>query len=85
LSRGVTYRQLALVHDWHIREETYRAALARLIETHRALPLAAAWGTGRSSSSDGQYFRAGGAGAAISDVNARHGNEPGVSFYTSVN
>jgi len=26
--RGVTYRQLALVHDWHIREESYRAALA---------------------------------------------------------
>lgn len=82
--RGVTYRQLALVHDWHIREETYRAALARLIEAHRALPLAAAWGAGRSSSSDGQYFRAGGAGAAISDVNARHGNEPGVSFYTHI-
>ena len=32
----------------------------------------------------GQYFRAGGTGAAIADVNARHGNEPGVSFYTHV-
>ena len=82
--RGVTYRQLALVHDWHIREETYRAALARLIEAHRALPLAAVWGAGRTSSSDGQYFRAGGAGAPSADVNARHGNEPGVSFYTHV-
>ena len=82
--RGVTYRQLALVHDWHIREETYRAALARLIEAHRALPLAAVWGAGRTSSSDGQYFRAGGVGAAIADVNARHGNEPGVSFYTHI-
>jgi TnpA family transposase len=42
------------------------------------------WGEGRTSSSDGQYFRAGGTGAAIADVNARHGNEPGVSFYTHV-
>ena len=82
--RGITYRQLALVHDWHIREESYRAALARLIDAHRALPLAAVWGEGRTSSSDGQYFRAGGTGAAIADVNARHGNEPGVSFYTHV-
>ena len=82
--RGVTYRQLALVHDWHIREETYRAALARLIEAHRALPLSAVWGAGRTSSSDGQYFRAGGTGTAIADVNARHGNEPGVSFYTHI-
>ena len=82
--RGITYRQLALVHDWHIREERYRAALARLIDAHRILPLAAVWGEGRTSSSDGQYFRAGGTGAAIADVNARHGNEPGVSFYTHV-
>lgn len=82
--RGTTYRQLALVHDWHIREDTYRAALARLIDAHRALPLAAVWGEGRTSSSDGQYFRAGGTGAAIADVNARHGNEPGVSFYTHI-
>ena len=42
------------------------------------------WGEGRTSSSDGQYFRAGGTGAAIADVNARHGNEPGVSFYTHI-
>ena len=82
--RGVTYRQLALVHDWHIREESYRAALARLIDAHRALPVASMWGAGRTSSSDGQYFRAGVTGAAIADVNARHGNEPGVSFYTHI-
>jgi TnpA family transposase len=82
--RDVTYRQLALVHDWHIREESYRAALVRLIDAHRALPLASVWGAGRTSSSDGQYFRAGGTGAAIADVNARHGNEPGVSFYTHI-
>ncbi|HYZ41806.1 MAG TPA: Tn3 family transposase, partial [Stellaceae bacterium] len=82
--RGVTLRQLAWVHDWHIREEGYAAALARLIEAHRALPTARLWGDGTTSSSDGQYFRAGSQGAAIGDINARHGNEPGVAFYTHI-
>jgi len=80
--RGATLRQLAWVHDWHIREETYAAALSRLINAHRAIPLAQLWGTGTTSSSDGQYFRAGGRGEKLADINARHGNEPGVTFYT---
>ena len=42
------------------------------------------WGDGTTSSSDGQFFRAGGRGEALGDVNARHGNEPGVAFYTHV-
>ena len=82
--RRVTMRQLAWVHDWHVREETYAAALARLIEAHRIMPLAKAWGSGTTSSSDGQYFRAGGRGGALADINARHGNEPGVAFYTHI-
>ena len=82
--RGPTLRQLAWTHDWHVREECYAVALARLIEAHRALPLAAAWGDGTTSSSDGQFFRTGGRGEAVGDVNARHGNEPGVAFYTHV-
>lgn len=82
--RGASLRQLALVHDWHVSEAAYTEALARLIEAHRALPLARVWGDGTRSSSDGQHFFAGGRGEAIADVNARHGNEPGVSFYTHV-
>ncbi len=34
--------------------------------------------------SDAQHFFAGGCGEAIADINARHGNEPGVSSYTHV-
>lgn len=82
--RGASLRQLAHLHDWHISEAAYGEALARLIDAHRALPLAGLWGSGISSSSDGQQFHAGGRGAAISDINARNGNEPGVSFYTHV-
>jgi TnpA family transposase len=82
--RGATLRQLAWIHDWHVREECYAAALARIIDAHRALPLAWAWGDGSTSSSDGQFFRAGGRGEALGDINARHGNEPGVAFYTHI-
>jgi TnpA family transposase len=82
--RGASLRQLALVHDWHISEAAYAEALARLVDAHRALPLAQVWGDGTKASSDGQHFFAGGPGEAIADINARHGNEPGVSFYTHV-
>lgn len=82
--RGATLRQLGLVHDWHISEAAYAEALGRLIDAHRALPLSRVWGDGTTSSSDGQHFFAGGRGEAIADINARHGNEPGVSFYTHI-
>src|SRR3546814_2553318 len=76
--RGASLRQLAHLHDWHISEAAYGEALARLIDAHRTLPLAALWGDGTTSSSDGQQFHAVGRGAAIGDINARSGNEPGV-------
>src|SRR3546814_4724432 len=82
--RGASLRQLAHLHDWHISEAAYGEALGRLIDAHRAMPLAALWGDGTTSSSDGQQFHAGVRGAAIGDINARSDNEPGVAFYTHV-
>jgi TnpA family transposase len=82
--RGPTLRELAWAHDWHVREDCYANALARIVDAHRALPLARLWGDGSTSSSDGQFFRAGGHGEPLGDVNARHGGEPGVAFYTHV-
>jgi TnpA family transposase len=67
-----------------VREECYVAALTRLIEAHVTLPLSSVWGDGTTSSSDGQFFQAGGRGEAIGEVSARHGNEPGVAFYTHI-
>jgi hypothetical protein len=80
--RTASFWQLARVVDWHVREETYIQATARLVDAQRQLPLASSWGGGRMSSSDGQFFQAGGHGAARSELNARYGNEPGVSFYS---
>ena len=55
-SQGVTRDQLIWIADAYIRPETYKAALAQIINAHHALPIAAIWGDGTTSSSDGQFF-----------------------------
>jgi hypothetical protein len=55
-SQGVTRDQLIWIADAYIRPETYKAALARIINAHHALPVATIWGDGTTSSSDGQFF-----------------------------
>jgi TnpA family transposase len=81
---GTTYAKLSWLQAWHIREETYRAALAEVVNAQARHPFAAWWGDGTTSSSDGQRFRAGGRGEAAGQVNARYGNDVGVLFYTHV-
>ena len=83
-SRGLTLARLRWTAEWHVRDETYLSALAAVVDTHTAHPLAKIWGPGDTSSSDGQFFRAGGHGEARADHNARYGSEPGVLFYTHV-
>jgi len=74
--------QLAWTADWHIRDETYALALKRLVDQQQREPLAALFGDGLASSSDGQFFRAGGFGRNASSLNAHYGDDPGVKFYT---
>ena len=74
--------QLAWVADWHIRDETYALALRRLVDHQQREPLAAIFGGGFASSSDGQFFRAGGFGRDVGRLNAHYGDEPGSKFYT---
>jgi hypothetical protein len=81
-SQGVSRDQLIWIADAYIRPETYKAALARIINAHHALPIATIWGDGTTSSSDGQFFRSAKRGDAAGDINARYGHDPGVSFYT---
>jgi TnpA family transposase len=81
-SQGVTRDQLIWTADAYIRPETYKAALAKIIDAHHALPVAGIWGSGATSSSDGQFFRSAKRGDAAGEVNARYGRDPGFSFYT---
>ena len=57
---GTTYAKLTWLQAWHIRDETYSAGLAELVNAQFRQPFAAYWGDGTTSSSDGQNFKAGG-------------------------
>lgn len=57
---GTTYAKLTWLQAWHIRDETYSAGLAELVNAQFRQPFASYWGDGTTSSSDGQYFKAGG-------------------------
>lgn len=81
---GTSYAKLSWLQAWHVRDETYSAALADLVNAQYQQPFAAFWGDGTTSSSDGQRFRAGGRAESGANVNPKYGSEPGVLFYTHV-
>jgi hypothetical protein len=83
-SHGVTRDKLVWTADAYIRPETYKAALAAIIDAHHALPIAGIWGDGTTSSSDRQFFRSSKRGDTAGDINARYGVDPGLGFYTHV-
>jgi TnpA family transposase len=79
-----SYRQLAWNAGWHLREDTYRPALAVLASAQHKHPLAALFGAADISSSDGQHFPTAGRGEAVGAFNAHYGQEATVLFYTHV-
>jgi TnpA family transposase len=81
---GTTYAKLSWLQAWHIRDETYTAALADLVNTQFKEPFSDHWGDGTTSSSDGQRFRAGGKAGNTGHVNLKYGTEPGRMFYTHI-
>ncbi|MHA6770321.1 Tn3 family transposase [Sphingobium ummariense] len=83
-SVGITERQITWARLFHIRPETYKSALAAIINAQLAHPFARIWGNGRTSSSDGQFFRSAGRGAKRGEVNAHYSGDPGAKFYTWV-
>ena len=83
-SKIFSHSKLLWIAEWHIRDETYQAGLACLVDAIHAQPFTKVWGDGDTSSSDGQFFKAGGHGEARADYNAKYGSEPGVKFYTHV-
>ncbi len=83
-SPGLTFERLAWVSDWYIRDENYSKALALLINFHTKVPFAAYWGDGKTSSSDGQRFKAGGPHSFNEEINAKYGTDRSVVFYTHI-
>ena len=83
-SRGLGYLHLVNVAQWHIGDDNYVAARAAIVNAHHRHPMAAIWDDGTTSSSDGQYFRAGGRAGAGGSVNAKYGIDPGAVLYTHV-
>jgi TnpA family transposase len=81
---GASYAKLSWLQAWHIRDETYAAALAELVNAQFRQPFAEHWGDGTTSSSDGQRFKAGGKAESTGHINPRYGAEPGKLFYTHI-
>lgn len=81
---GTTYAKLTWLQAWHIRDETYSAALAELTNAQLKHPFSSYWGEGTTSSSDGQNFKVGGRGQFAGQVNLKYGQEPGMQFYTHI-
>jgi len=79
-----TYKQLVWTAGWHLREETYGRALARIVAAQQADPLASTFGEATTSSSDGQHFPLGGRGESTGAVNPHKGSGPAISFYTHI-
>lgn len=81
---GMTFKRLAWVDEWYLREECYTKALAEIINYHHQLAFAAHWGDGTSSSSDGQRFPVGGRRSTPARINAKYGAEPSLVFITHI-
>ncbi len=81
---GTTYAKLAWLQAWHIRDETYGAALADLVNAQFRHPFAGHWGDGTTSSSDGQNFRTGSKAESTGHINPKYGSSPGRTFYTHI-
>jgi TnpA family transposase len=81
---GTTYAKLAWLQAWHIRDETYGAALAELVNAQFRHPFAEHWGDGTASSSDGQNFRTGSKAESTGHINPKYGSSPGRTFYTHI-
>lgn len=82
---GVASRRALLrMQTWHMREDTFRAALGCLTDAIHAEPISAWFGEGCRASADGQHYHLGGPGEAGGHVNAHYGRDPIVKIYTTI-
>ena len=80
---GIAYDTLVWTAEWYLREETLRAANLALIGYHQTLPMAAVFGSGTLSSSDGQRFPVKGKSLTARAL-SKYFSAEGFSTYTSV-
>jgi TnpA family transposase len=78
----LNYDRLAWCNNWYLREDTLQAATNALVNFHYHQPLAAHWGGGTLSSSDGQRFPTSGKIRNATALPRYFGYGRGVTFYT---
>jgi TnpA family transposase len=83
-SPGRSYARLSWIADWYVREENYAKALAEIVRKQHQVPLAARWGSGTTSSSDGQAFPIGSRKAVLAHTNAKYSRDPVVTLYSHI-
>jgi len=81
---GATYAKMLRTQAMHIRDETYSAALATIVNAQNQHPFAAHWGDGTTSSSDGQRFKTGNRAESTGHINPKYGSAPGRLIYTHI-
>lgn len=57
LTEGISYPRIKHITDWQLTPEAQRQALAQLVNAISQLGITQTWGSGRTSSSDGQRFQ----------------------------
>lgn len=80
---SVSYDTLVWTQEWYVREETLREANTKIVNHHHRLDLAAVFGGGTMSSSDGQRFPVRGKSLTSRAMNI-HLADRGLSAYTHV-
>ena len=82
---GYKYSQLSRLSRWHVESDAIKEALAIVLDAQSKLPMAQYWGSGQTSSSDGQFFPTTRQGEALNLVNAKYNTQvPGLKAYVHV-
>ncbi len=79
------YSQLSRLSRWHVESDAINEALAIVLDAQSRLPMAQYWGSGQTSSSDGQFFPTTRQGEAMNLINAKYDTHvPGLKAYAHV-
>lgn len=79
---NISAKQLHDVSDWYIRDDTLKRAQAELVNYQHSLDFSQQFGSGTTSSSDGQSFQLERHKSSWLNLNAKYGKEPVITIYT---